>query len=231
MANRRSVCARTTIIVGLVLFCQSLTAQDATAKRILNLSESEQVAFITETMDQGFPDTRADQMTMLILNRSAVSVPLIAARVEQIVNSQNPSQEFINIGADMIAYAGNEASLRALGRLMTSDEKRFGPYVSSTLYHSMNWRNPFTVAYRGVELGDEAVSKYTLQWSDDVLSTDKAKRLWAEALVEKYGGPPTQSDWDRDPIASRLESARREQLREGVLRFAAEVVAKRKSSQ
>ena len=52
-------------------------------------------------MDQGFPEDRSDQMTMLLINRSAVVVPLIVARLEEVLKSANPSNDFIDIASEM----------------------------------------------------------------------------------------------------------------------------------
>ena len=66
---------RTVIIIAVLGL--KLDAQVPSATTILNLTEHEQSQFVVESIESGFPESRADQMTMLILNRSAVVVPLI----------------------------------------------------------------------------------------------------------------------------------------------------------
>lgn len=57
--------------VLLVSLAGLMSAQVPSARTILEISEAEQTKFVTETLAAGFPDDRADQMTMLIINRSA----------------------------------------------------------------------------------------------------------------------------------------------------------------
>jgi hypothetical protein len=178
-------------------------------------------------MDQGFPENRADQMTMLVINKSAVVVPLLEARIEEMLNSPTPRQKAVDIASEMIAYAGNVQSLDAISKLSAIDAKRFGKLVGRTLDNAMNYGNPFTVAYRAFDLGDEGVSQSVASWCDSSLKTDRMKRLWAEAMVDKYGKVPEETEWSNDPIASRLSGGERERLRESVIRFASEVRAKR----
>jgi hypothetical protein len=53
------------------------------------------------------------------------------------------------------------------------------------------------------------------------------KRLWAEAMVERYGGIPTETEWAGDPIASRLKSSLAESLRQEISWLAREALDKR----
>ena len=201
--------------------------QVRSAKAILDLPDSEQIAFIKTTMEHGFPEDRADQMTMLIINRSALSVPLIEAKVEEILKSPSPSKGSIDIALEMIAYAGDEQSLRAISRLIAIDESRFARLVARTLDNAGNWRNPFTVAYRGFESGDDAVSRLAAAWAESALASDHMQRVWAEAMLDKYGRAPGEAEWATDPIASRLKDRASPELRQNVLRFAAEAQSKR----
>jgi hypothetical protein len=183
------------------------------ARLILGLGELEQAAFIKATMDLGFPSDRADQMTMLIINRSALALPLIEERLEADLRSQPPSPSFIETASEMIAYAGDEHALRAIGKLIAIDEVRFAPLVGRALTHAMNWRNPLTVAYRGLELGDGTVSRHVVGW--------------VEAMLDRYGKVPDDEEWSSDPIAIRLTRGTTAELRPSVQRYATEALAKR----
>jgi hypothetical protein len=197
------------------------------ARTILDLGESEQIAFINKTIELGFPENRADQMTMLIINRSAIALPLIEARLEKALKSTSPPKGFVDTASEMIAYAGDEQALRAIAKLVHVDEDRFGPLVGRTLDNAGNWRNPFTVAYKGVELGDEGVAHRVTAWVETALASNRMQRAWAEAMLERYGIVPDESVWATDAIASRLTNQTSPELRQSVQRFVAEAQTKR----
>jgi hypothetical protein len=206
---------------------QENSAQVPAARTILNRTEAEQTVFMMETIDQGFPEDRADQMTMLIINRSGLAVPLIAAKIEAALKYGTQSKHFIDIASEMISYAGDEHALRAIGKLVAVNESRFGRLVGRTLDNAGNWRNPFTVAYRGLEMGDEAVSLYTAAWAESALASERMQHVWAEAMLDRYGKVPSETEWAQDPIASRLKDRASPELRQSVVRFAAEEQRKR----
>jgi hypothetical protein len=112
------------------------------ARIILERAEAEQAAFIMETIGQGFPEVRADQMTILIINRSGLAVPLIDAKLEEALMYGKQPKRFIDIASEMISYAGDEQALWAIGKLLAIDESRFGRLVGRTLDNAGNWRNP-----------------------------------------------------------------------------------------
>lgn len=217
------------LLVVLVSLSATMDGQEPLppARTIVDLDEGEQIAFINKTMDLGFPEDRADQMTMLIINRSAVALPLIESRLEEALKSTSTPKSFVDTATEMIAYAGDEQSLRAISRLMALDEKRFGPLVGRALDNARNWRNPFTVAYRGLEIGDEALSRYTLAWAESALASSRMQRAWGEAMLERFGKVPDETEWAKDPIASRLKGGASSAVRQSVLRFATEAQRKR----
>src|SRR6516162_3499142 len=138
-----------TLLALVLLPLSSLHGQDTIppARTILDLSESEQAAFIRSTMALGFPMNRADQMTMLIINRSALVFPLIEGKLEEALKSDSPQTAFVETASEMIAYAGDQTALREIIKLMSLDEKRFGRLVGRMLDNAGNWRNSFDVAY------------------------------------------------------------------------------------
>ena len=199
---------------------------DEPARRILELTDAEQVQFINASLEQGLPESRADQMTMLVINRSSITLPLIEEKIEEALNQPLPPQRFVDTAAELIAYAGDAQALKAIAKLIALDEKRFSPLVGRALTHSANWRDPFTVAYRGLELGDEAVARYTTTWAESALASDRMRRAWAEAMLDRYGKVPGDSEWVTDPIASRLKDRASPELRQSVLRLATEAQRK-----
>jgi len=213
--------------VLLFLVVGVIGAQVPPARDILALSEAEQTKFVSATVDAGFPADRADQMTMLIINRSGLVLPLLEQRVEVELRSESPSNDFIATATEMIAYAGDEQALREISKLMTVDDGRFGRLVGRTLDNSVHFRNPFTVAYRGLELGNEAVSRHTVAWVKSALASDRMQRTWAEAMLDRYGKVPGDSEFATDTIASRLKDLASPELRQSVMRFAEDAKRKR----
>lgn len=216
------------VAVLLVSLVGLVSAQVPSARAILEVSEVEQTKFVNETMDAGFPDDRADQMTMLVINRSVLVLPLIERRVEVELSSPSPSKRLIETATEMIAYSGDDQALREVSKLVAIDDSRFGRLVGRTLDNALNFRNPFTVAYRGVEMQNEPTARKIGAWADSALSSQRMQHLWAKAMVERYGQAPGEGEWANDPLTSRLKSPRYEQLRESVLGLAREVGAKRR---
>jgi hypothetical protein len=218
-----------TLLAVVLLASSALDGQDVVppARTILDLSNSEQIAFIRSTMELGFPANRADQMTMLIINRSALTLPLIEAKLEKALKSTPPPKSFVETASEMIAYAGDEQALRVISKLVALDENRFGRLVGRTLANAGNWRNPFSVIYSGLEIGDEAVSRYVAAWVESALASNTMQRTWAEAMLDRYGKVPGDSEWATDPIASRLKDRASPELRRGVLRLAEDAKQRR----
>jgi hypothetical protein len=204
-----------------------ISAQVPSARDILTLSEAEQTKFVNATVEAGFPADRADQMTMLIINRSGLVLPVLERQMEIELRSVSPSHDFIATATEMIAYAGDEHALREIGKLIAIDGSKFGYLVGRTLDNSVHFRNPFTVAYRGLELGNEAVSRHTLAWVKSALASDRMQRMWAEAMLDRYGKVPRDSEWAMDPIASRLTDRESPELRRAVLSLAEDGMRKR----
>ncbi len=102
-----------------------------------------------------------------------------------------------------------------------------------TLFNAEIYRNPFAVAYRGLNIGDPAVDKRIVGWAElqfadkTDLRQRQLKHLWAEAMAEKYATAPTGVNWANDPIASRIKPELAASLHDEVLRLAAEAFATR----
>lgn len=228
--------------------------QDQAWRRMLRASETEQIAWIKSDLARGMPvvDPDAGILTMLILNRSSVTLPLIEQKIEEVFRSPTPHdffsdksvdpQKFIDFAALAITEAGDVQALKEVSKLMKIDEKRFGWLVGKTLLTARTYRNPFTVAYGGFEIGDPAIDSRIAPWFESQFSQAEAilrqantdfdvrqqKRWWAEALVEKYGAVPTERQWHADPLASRLTQLRAASLHDDVIHLATEAIQKRR---
>jgi hypothetical protein len=197
------------------------------AKGVLRLSDTEQRLFVNSILDASFPEDEGDKFALLLVNRSAFVVPMLESRVEQELKQSPRSARLVELASAMIAYAGDEQSLRAVGKLIAIDENRFGPLVERTLDNAGNWRNPFDVAYRSLEMGDETISRHTATWADSALASNRMRRAWAEAMLERYGKVLGESEWSTDPIAARLKDGASPELRQSVLSFATEAQRER----
>jgi hypothetical protein len=220
-----------------------LIGQDETpvSSRILSWSDADQTAWINSYVFDGMPNS--DALGILVLNKSALTLPILEKKIEEIVRSSSPRLLFRNpstdpqrvagLAASLIAYAGDEWALREESKLMKIDDQRFGDLVNRTLFTALNRGNPFTLAYRGFEIGDPAVDKRIVAWAEKVFAYKDetnhvmTRQWWAEAIVEKNGGVPTATQWNNDPIASRLNPTEDAALHDEMLRLTAETVRKR----
>jgi hypothetical protein len=208
--------------------CIAQTAKDVEKiEDILQESEAQQVAFAKSVLEQHFPENEGDKFSLLLVNRSALVIPLIESTLEKELGSASRSERFIDLASAMIAYAGDEHSVRAISMLIRIDEKRFGTFIGRTFDNAGKWRNPFGVAYQALELGDGTVAGYTTTWAEAALTSDRMHRVWAEAMLERYGRVPSETEWAQDPIASRLTDRASPELRRSVMRFATDAQSKR----
>ena len=243
---------QSTILVAIlvaIIVAHPCRGQDQPWRRLLKASEAEQTAWIKAHLRAGMPPS--ESFGDLILNRSSVTLPLVEQKIEEVLRSPSPldcfddksvdPQKFVDIAALAITEAGDVQSLKEVGKLIKIDEKRFGWLVGKTLLTARTYRNPFTVAYGGYELGDAAIESRIAPWFESQFSQAEAilrdahtdfdvrqqKRWWAEALVEKYRGVPTERQWLADPLASRLSQVRAAGLHDDVIRLSTEAVRKR----
>jgi hypothetical protein len=166
-------------------------------------------------------------------------------------------QRFVAAALGSIEYVGNEQSLREVAKLLHVDEERFDDVVQRTMLGAAALRNPFPVAYQGFAIGDTLLDTRLAIWADWELaekrppfpasylakrhygyaSTDPSpepdaeiqniRRLWAEALVDRYGGVPSEAQWQGDPIVSRLTPAMAQSFHDDMIRRTSDLVQKR----
>jgi len=219
--------------------------------RIDAMSDEERLAVANLIIDKGVPDGETGSiLSMLAKSRSALILPVIEAKIEQVLRSPNPLDCFSDKTVDVpqtthllcatIWNVGDQQALREASKLLKVDEKRFDLMARFTMYAAMSDGREFTLAYQGFELGDPAIDKRILPVMEEVLEEELPKvgkaiyddvqgprREWAEALVDKYGGTPTEAEWASDPLASRVRPATSEGLHDQVLHFAVDVVQER----
>jgi hypothetical protein len=239
MRNRGILSPTGVLLAAALAFSAPVASGQSSGGSLLEASESDQVAFLKSALDHGLPNENGDGLSAVVRIHSAVLVPLIEQKIEDVLSSPEPARcftaedvdpkLFVIDAASMIAYSGDENGLAAITKLLRIDEKQFGRYVAITVGHAYHFSNPMTVAYRGLELDDPVLEKYVLAWVAHSLldvPNPEIKRFWAEALVDRYGRAPLDYQWEDDPIVSRLpkESA---QVHDEVVRLANEVAARR----
>lgn len=202
------------------------------AREVLRWPDEQQIAFVTSALKRGLPEADGDRFSLLLVNRSGLVVPEIETTVESELRRSPRSERLIDLASVMIAYAGDEESLRAVSKLLAVDEKRFDGLVARTLDSALNWRNPFSIAYAGLELGDDAISQRISTWCETALSSDdRMKELWGSAMAEKHGRALMLSEWANDPLVSRMSKRSSDELRDSVTRFAAQAVKAKQGRQ
>ncbi|HLI86674.1 MAG TPA: hypothetical protein VKV17_22405 [Bryobacteraceae bacterium] len=166
-------------------------------------------------------------------------------------------QKFVNLASMAIMGVGNVQSLKEISKLMKIDEKRFGHLVEYTMTAAEVRGNPFTVAYQGFEIGDPAIDSRIAAWAEKELlllpqpppkdysrvpggellrqmdahtlelEIKENRTAWAEAMVGKYGGVPSEAQWRGDPIVSRLRPDQADSLHDDMIRRTVEIAEKR----
>ena len=219
---------------------------DRHPRRLLAMSDSQQIALVKSQLDQGIADLRQFEMrevdrrdffAALARAHSSLVLPIIEAKIEEVLKSRNPiecftnksidPQTFLSLATVSIAQAADQEALKAAGRLQKLN-KRFGGMVELTLINASIHGNPFPVAYRGLELGDSDVDNKIMAWVEERLAQPTLnipkdwKHQWAQAMSERYGGIPPPTQWSGDPIVSRLKPGISQSLHNEVVRFATE---------
>jgi hypothetical protein len=217
---------------------------DSLPTRILGWRESDQVAWINSYLAEGLPPgVRAEALGMLVLNKTALTLPVLEKRIEEILRSGSRqgldsihpanSERVVGGASALIAYAGDGLALKEASQLMKLDEQRFAGMVNRILFTALNRGNPFAVAYQGFEIGDPAVDKRIVEWTETLIGSKEASdrssalKWWAEAMVEKCNGVPTVNQWSNDPIASRLKPDENTSLHDEMLGYTVQAATKR----
>jgi len=223
---------------------QSVPRQENLLDRINRMSDAEAVGAVHNALDQGVPTGDNENLALyaLAVGRSALILPMIENKIEQLLKSPFPgdlysnktmSPQFVILFLTReIEQAGNEEALRQASKLLKIDEKRFDRMVENTMAVAMSDRKAFAAAYPGLEIGDPAIEKRIIAWverelADEGRSDVDMRHLWAEAMAERYRVSPTEEHWSKDPIASRLRPETAQAVHKDVLRLAADAWRRR----
>ena len=200
-------------------------------------------------MDKGMPPDLGGALTILAINKSSLVLPLMEQKIEQVLQSPSPAEcftdktvnpeKFVYLDAATIAYAGNDEAMRQVAKLVKLDEKRFDDLVGRTLMETESLGNPenrgdpYIVAYHALEIGEPLVEKRIYAWVQARFSEKAEDRIrdlrkfWAEAMVDRYNGVPTESQWATDPFVSRLNPSDEPAVHKDMLGYAIAVVERR----
>jgi hypothetical protein len=220
-------------------------------RRLLAMSDADQVALVKSVLDQGIADMGKQQMheverhdlfAALARAHSSLVLPIIEAKIEEVYKSSNPSecftnksvdpQMFIVMASNVISQAANVEALKQAGKLQKLN-KNFDGLIRDTLYWVSTTANAFVVAYQGLGLGDPDVDKKIIAWIEDKLAAPTLnipkdwRHQWSQAMLDRYGDVPLPAQWAKDPIASRLRPDMSEPLYNEVVRFAKEFSERR----
>src|SRR6266498_614452 len=202
--------------LGAVLIAAAQSPSNETPlDRMNRLSDAEQIALAKSIVDRGLPyGAPADTLYSLAMGRSSVILPILEAKIEEVLKAPDPAACFTDesVKPDAVILhlqatiwqTGSLQALREASKLLKIDEKRFDKMVARTMYAAYS-RNPFKVAYQGFEIGDPAIDKRLVDWAEEILSGElpnlgnplfdkvegSPRRQWAEALVDQYGAAPS----------------------------------------
>ena len=135
-------------------------------------------------------------------------MPRLAAYIASQYQLEATAREerLITTAASLVAYSGDAAALRAVEELIALDQERFTPLVQSTLNNAQNWRNPYDVAYRAAQTGDEVMRGELRKWLQSRTESPVSQRYWAMAMNERYPGGLSEAVFERDPLVSMLDT-------------------------
>jgi hypothetical protein len=221
------------------------TKPDTLPFQILKWSPADQTAWINMALEKGMPNDMGGALNALAAAKSSLTLPLLEEKIEQVLHSKSPAEcftdksvnpdKFVYLASMTIAYVGSQEAMSQVAKLIKLDEKRFGDLLDRTLLETENARaaNPYILAYKSLELGDPQVEKRVYAWvqarlvDKDEYRLRDLRKFWAEAMVDRYGGVPTQGQWATDPFASKVDPSDEPTVRKDVIGYAIAVAEQR----
>jgi len=119
----------------IAIFCVSVMAcafgqgiPDTPSRRLLRASQAEQVASVSSALDQGLTPEQFQIVGPLFYDKSALVLPLVEQKIEQVLKSATPRDQFtvknidparfVHIAASAIAQTGDEQALKEIAKLI-----------------------------------------------------------------------------------------------------------------
>ena len=223
---------------NLVVVAFMLCAVDLAAARQDRPSNAQQASVgeqqdvrtkLSVLLDRDYRNQPADELLMLSIQHSDVAIPELQRRLS-VFSRQSRKTLTANatIQADALAYVANGPAVDALCDLCAGNADLFCPYLERSLDYAEGRLNPFTLAYRVIAKPEAVVQDAAIHWANSMIGFPHFRQRLAEAMLDRYGEVPGETEWATDPIASRLKDRTSPELRQSVLRFAAEAQSKRK---
>jgi hypothetical protein len=179
-------------------------------------------------LDRDYSHQSADELLTFAIQHSDVAVPELKRRL--IAYSQQSRKTLVGnaaIHADALAYVANALAVDALCDLCARNADLFCPYLERSLDYAEGRLNPFTLAFRAIAKPEAVVQGATIHWADSMIGFPHFRQRLAEAMLERYGKVPGDSEWATDPIASRLKDRASPELRQSVVRLAEDAQRRR----
>jgi hypothetical protein len=179
-------------------------------------------------LDRDYSRQSADELLTFAIQHSDIAVPELKRRLSA-YSQQSRKTLTGNAGlhADALAYMANALAVDALCDLCAGNADLFCPYLERSLDYAEGRSNPFTLAYHTVAKPEAVVQGATIHWADSMIGFPHFRQRLAEAMLDRYGKVPGDSEWATDPIASRLKDRASTELRQSVVRLAVEAQNKR----
>lgn len=105
--------------------------------------------------------------------------------------------------AGMVAYAANERAVDGVARLCEINTERFGFLVARVFDYSVEQKNPYTLVYYALTR-HSIIEDPVMAWVKESVRFPGNRKKWARAILERHGGPPSQSELRTDPILFKL---------------------------
>lgn len=210
---------------------QESTPTRAEAKR----AEAERMAIkskLEAALDRDYEQSTPDELLMLSLQHSDIAVPELKRRLTDSVQ-QRPKTLARNstVQADALAYVANDLAVDALAELCAQKSNLFCTYLRRTLDYAEGRVNPFSLVYHALGNADAAVQDAVSEWINGVIGFPHFQRRLAEAMLDRYGKAPSETDWAHDQIASRLGAEQALAVKDRVLSVASEIERNRSQRQ
>lgn len=202
----------------------SISAPEPLAQRIrppvAQMNDDEAKRFLTEALNLCLPDELNDDVYLLVKSRSRLALPELTSRLRSAESLSDAPAKFLHTVTDLIAYASDEAALEILLKMAVSNRERFGRYVGRSLDYAYGRGNPYSLAYRAISKAEPEAAIHIIDWVEQNLAAGQSQGDWAEAIVERDKGMPSDDALADDPIVSKLPGGAPDTLKRELSRMA-----------